>query len=160
MASLCLLADDGTTAERWELGEEPLAVGRGAGADAIVEDNALSRKHFVILREGDSYLLKDLGSRNGTFVDGKPATATRLHHSDCILAGQTVFVFTNREPAQNAVERVIPNKPVRRMMPEKIFMMCALIPHSPFRIPHFGDSPPHSSLICSCGYVRYTFQMG
>jgi len=94
MASLCLLGEDGLPVGRWDLGDGPLAIGRGEAADIIVDDDALSRRHFEISREGGNYLLRDLNSQNGTFVDGQRARATPLHHSDCILAGRTLFVFT------------------------------------------------------------------
>ncbi len=95
MATLCLLDENGVTAERWELGGQPLAIGRGAAADIVVDDAALSRRHFVIVPEADGYLLKDLGSQNGTWVDGEPAKATRLRHHTCILAGRTLFMFSD-----------------------------------------------------------------
>ncbi|HWQ90139.1 MAG TPA: FHA domain-containing protein [Clostridia bacterium] len=97
MASLCLLDDEGTAASRWEVGARPLAVGRGATADIIVADPALSRRHFIISREGGHYVVKDLQSQNGTFVDGQPATTKPLQPSDCILAGRSVFVFLDKE---------------------------------------------------------------
>ena len=99
MASLCLLAEDGRKAGSWELGPRPLAVGRGESADIIINDASLSRRHFQIVREGDEYLLRDLNSRNGTFVDGKRAAATKLRHHDCILAGRTLFLFTEQPGA-------------------------------------------------------------
>jgi len=99
MASLCLLNENGVTAERWDLGAQPVSVGRGATADVRINDASLSRRHFVIVRDGKDYLLKDLNSRNGTFVDGRPAKSTRLHHHDCIVAGRTVFVFSAPHPA-------------------------------------------------------------
>jgi len=95
MARLCLLSDDGSTAQKWELGDEPVAVGRGDSADIVIPDEALSRLHFAISRQENGYVIKDLHSQNGTFVDGQPTTATMLHHSECILAGRTVFVFTD-----------------------------------------------------------------
>jgi pSer/pThr/pTyr-binding forkhead associated (FHA) protein len=84
-------------AEQWEIGALPLAVGRDESADIRVNDLALSRRHFVIVREGATYLLKDLNSQNGTWVDGRRAHAepTRLSHHDCILAGRTLFLFSN-----------------------------------------------------------------
>ena len=97
MASLCLLDENGTLAERWELGAKPMTVGRGAAADVIVDDPALSRLHFLIERTGHDFMLKDLHSQNGTWVDGQLARLTKLHHHDCILAGRTVFLF--KEPA-------------------------------------------------------------
>jgi pSer/pThr/pTyr-binding forkhead associated (FHA) protein len=93
MASLCLLNDEGAMAGHWELGEHPVAVGRDESADVVIDDESLSRRHFVIVREGEHYLLKDLNSQNGTWVDGQRARATTLHHHDCIVAGRTLFLF-------------------------------------------------------------------
>ena len=86
-------------ADQWELGAEPLAVGRDASADVIVEDVALSRRHFLIVCEGGGYALKDLDSQNGTWVDGRLAKKepTPLRHHDCILAGRTLFLFDGRD---------------------------------------------------------------
>jgi pSer/pThr/pTyr-binding forkhead associated (FHA) protein len=96
MASLYLLNDDGALAEQWELGPEPLSVGRDDSADVQIDDGALSRRHFLIQRQGQDYLLKDLNSQNGTWVDGQRASATKLHHHDCIVAGRTLFLFNER----------------------------------------------------------------
>jgi pSer/pThr/pTyr-binding forkhead associated (FHA) protein len=63
----------------------------------VIEDAALSRRHFVVEREGEGYLLKDLNSQNGTWVDGRRAqSATKLRHHDCILAGRTIFLFSEQ----------------------------------------------------------------
>ena len=94
MAALCLLDDVGVIAERWEITDRPVAVGRDASADVKINDESLSRRHFVIVREGQSYLLKDLDSQNGTWVAGKRARATKLRHNDCIAAGRTLFLFS------------------------------------------------------------------
>jgi len=93
MATLCLLGEDGALAQQWELGSEPMTVGRGASVDVKVEDDGLSRRHFMVVREGADYLVKDLSSRNGTWVHGHRALAARLSHNDCILAGKTLFRF-------------------------------------------------------------------
>lgn len=99
MASLCLLDENGIMSRRWELGEKPLAVGRGKSADIVIQDATLSRRHFMVEREGESYLLKDLKSQNGTWVDGRRAESTKLHHHDCILAGRTIFMFSEQAVA-------------------------------------------------------------
>ena len=98
MASLCLLDENGIMARRWELGDKPITVGRGVSADVVINDATLSRQHFVVERDGTTYLLKDLRSQNGTWVDGKPAKTTPLHHHDCILAGRTIFLFSAASP--------------------------------------------------------------
>jgi pSer/pThr/pTyr-binding forkhead associated (FHA) protein len=101
MASLYLLAEDGTLADQWELGAEALSVGRDASADVIIDDQSLSRRHFLIECKGGNYLLTDLNSSNGTWVDGRAARSepTPLHHHDCIAAGRTLFLF-NEQPVQ------------------------------------------------------------
>src|SRR2546425_42233 len=100
MATLCLLDDVGVIAARWELTDQPVAVGRDASADVKINDESLSRRHFLIQREGENYLLKDLNSQNGTWVAGKRALATKLRHNDCIAAGRTLFLFSeNSVPA-------------------------------------------------------------
>ncbi len=93
MATLCLLGDDGTVGKQWEIGGEPVTVGRGASVDVKVVDDGLSRRHFMVVREGEEYLIKDLSSRNGTWVHGHRALTARLRHNDCILAGHTLFRF-------------------------------------------------------------------
>ena len=93
MADLCLLDDNGAVAQRWELGDESVAVGRDELADIPIPDDTLSRRHFLIWREGESFLIKDLSSQNGTWVDGQRAQGTKLSHNVCIVAGRTVFMF-------------------------------------------------------------------
>ena len=99
MASLCLLGEDGTMVERWEVGDQPTAIGRDETADVTIADAALSRRHFLIWREGDHYLIKDLNSQNGTWVDGQRARGTKLRQNDCILAGRTLFLFSEHAAA-------------------------------------------------------------
>ncbi len=99
MATLCLLGDDGATGEQWKISDQPVTVGRGASVDVRVEDVGLSRRHFMIVREGADYLVKDLSSRNGTWVHGHRALTARLRHNDCILAGHTLFRFCEERAA-------------------------------------------------------------
>ena len=96
MAILCLLGEDGAVIQRWDVGDQPVAIGRDETADVTIEDASLSRRHFMIWREGDNYLIKDLHSQNGTWVDGQRAQGTKLHQNECILAGRTIFLFQER----------------------------------------------------------------
>lgn len=100
-ATLYLLDDDGGIAERWEIGARPVAVGRDEAATAVINDATLSRRHFIISREEEGYVLQDLGSHNGTWVGGQRALKerTRLHDNVCIVAGHTVFLFSEHLPA-------------------------------------------------------------
>jgi len=106
MAILTLLGDDGAVTAQWELREQPLSVGRDESADVTVADATLSRRHFQIVRQGEAYVLQDLDSQNGTWVDGHRAerAAVRLQHHDCILAGRSLFMFS--ETASQRVSAV------------------------------------------------------
>lgn len=86
-------------AGQWELGEQPLVVGRGDAVDAYIEDVSASRRHAVILREKDNYVIEDLGSQNGTWVEGRRVLAARLYHNAHIVVGRTQLVFLERQPA-------------------------------------------------------------
>jgi len=101
MADLYLLAEDGAVAQRWEIGDQPAAVGRDEIAEITIPDATLSRRHFMIWREGDNYLIKDLNSQNGTFVDGQRVRGTTLRHDVCIAAGRTLFLFRERSLTVN-----------------------------------------------------------
>jgi pSer/pThr/pTyr-binding forkhead associated (FHA) protein len=101
MATLYRINNDGTRAGRWDIDEAPILVGRSRQAKVSIEDEGVSRRHFLILREGDDYVIKDLNSRNGTWVAGRRVFAERLHDDDCILAGHTLFRFV-RQPASSA----------------------------------------------------------
>ncbi|HPJ56141.1 MAG TPA: FHA domain-containing protein [Kiritimatiellia bacterium] len=77
-----------------ELTGEPLSIGRSREADIPLLDDKVSRVHCGIrLSEGEFYL-KDLKSRNGTFVNGERVEDTvKLKPGDRIQVGSTVFVL-------------------------------------------------------------------
>jgi transcriptional regulator with GAF, ATPase, and Fis domain len=68
-------------------------VGRQATNDLQLEDNAVSRRHCLFFRAGDNCKLKDLDSRNGTFVTGTPVTEQPLEPGDEIRIGGSVFCY-------------------------------------------------------------------
>ena len=103
MATLCLLDDVGLVAKRWELNDKPISIGRDDSAEIILDDESLSRQHFMVFRDKEGYSIQDLDSQNGTWVDGKRTHTTRLKHHDCIVAGRTIFLFDER-----TVSKIVP----------------------------------------------------
>ncbi|HEV3452029.1 MAG TPA: FHA domain-containing protein [Acidimicrobiia bacterium] len=77
--------------ELYQLGEE-ITVGRGGGCSIVLpDDHYVSTLHARVFRRGDEVLVEDLGSRNGTYLNGSPVTsATRLRRGDRVQFGQTV----------------------------------------------------------------------
>ena len=72
-----------------------LAVGRSSSADlSFPEDAGLSRRHLQLIREGDSWFVEDLGSKNGTFLNDAPLKArTLLRPGDRIAAGHLAITY-------------------------------------------------------------------
>ncbi|HPQ38915.1 MAG TPA: FHA domain-containing protein [bacterium] len=79
-----------------------LVIGR-RGADVNLNDRLVSRRHAAIEAGGGRYLLKDLGSTNGTFLNGQPAGMEFLKHGDEIQIGSTLIRFTIRGMESNIV---------------------------------------------------------
>ena len=69
------------------------SVGRHATNDLQLEDTAVSRRHCVFVRSRQGCTLKDLESRNGTFIAGTPVTEQRLEPGDEITIGASVFCY-------------------------------------------------------------------
>jgi pSer/pThr/pTyr-binding forkhead associated (FHA) protein len=97
MAFLYHIKTDGSPPDCWVVGEKPLVLGRGDCADAYVEDDALSRGHFLIVREQEEFFLIDLSSANGVWINGERISARKLQAREFIQAGDSQFCFS-REP--------------------------------------------------------------
>ncbi len=65
-------------------------LGRGTGADIVIADAAVSRVHAAVRVDGQTVVLEDLGSSNGTTVNGQLITAPwRLAPGDVVSLGST-----------------------------------------------------------------------
>ena len=106
MASLWLLDENGLKSRGWDIGDQPLAIGRDETADVIVDDETLSRRHFMVVPGGQAFEVHDLDSQNGTFVDGKPADKTAIRHHNCIQAGRSLFIFD--DPTTAGLQAALP----------------------------------------------------
>jgi sigma-B regulation protein RsbU (phosphoserine phosphatase) len=72
---------------------EGLTVGRGGHCSLVIRDSAASRQHLEIKGTGSGYVCRDLGSRNGTLVNGNRITICELNDRDEIHIGETVLRF-------------------------------------------------------------------
>src|SRR6478672_10963142 len=68
-----------------------LVVGRGINSDIAIYDPTISRRHAELMIGTDGVHVRDLGSSNGTCINGTRITAGRLHPNDSITFGKVLF---------------------------------------------------------------------
>ncbi len=84
--------------------QKEITLGRAATNSIILEDNSVSRTHSVLQSDGRSYTLRDIGSRNGTFVNEKKIQGeVELRHLDAIKIGIYTLRFLT-EPTEEPFE--------------------------------------------------------
>ncbi|MFA9613768.1 MAG: FHA domain-containing protein [Deltaproteobacteria bacterium] len=93
MAQLTLQFKD-LALKEFELTGQSMTMGREPDNDIIVENLLVSGYHARIDPAGREYILTDLQSKNGTFVNGERVTSTKLKDGDQILVGKHTIVFT------------------------------------------------------------------
>jgi sigma-B regulation protein RsbU (phosphoserine phosphatase) len=83
--------------ERLPLGRLRITIGRSARNDVCVPDPFASRVHAEVRREGDQYVIQDLGSANGTYYNGsRLEQVVPLTHGGRIQIGETEIVFKDK----------------------------------------------------------------
>ncbi|MFW6147071.1 MAG: FHA domain-containing protein [Thermodesulfobacteriota bacterium] len=80
--------------------KDNLTVGRNESNDIVIDNLAVSGLHARIDKSGDSYILTDLQSTNGTFVNDKTVTSQRLQHKDKITVGKHFLFFAMSQEEQ------------------------------------------------------------
>jgi sigma-B regulation protein RsbU (phosphoserine phosphatase) len=97
MAEISIDTGDGSR-ERFPLASERVTIGRSRDSDIFLPDQWLSRHHAEILKKDASFFLHDLGSKNGTLLNGEPVHGDRrLRHGDVITLGEHVLTFSIEE---------------------------------------------------------------
>jgi len=81
------------TGERFTLGEHPISIGRRPDSNVVLADPNVSRNHAEIRPHGDGFLLIDLGSTNGTRVNGVRVEQRVLADGDELTFGNTRLYF-------------------------------------------------------------------
>ncbi|CAA9235228.1 MAG: hypothetical protein AVDCRST_MAG50-1396 [uncultured Acidimicrobiales bacterium] len=82
--SAAVILGDGS---RIGVGDEPLIIGRSPDADVVLNDAQVSRHHAEIRRDGNTFSVLDLGSMNGTRVNGAGIRQQQLADGDQITVG-------------------------------------------------------------------------
>ena len=128
-----LVIAEGKEAGREFLFEQAaVLIGRTPECDVVLYDPGVSRQHARIFREGSTYFVEDMGSSNGTKVNGNLVRRAELKIGDAIGLGPVVFTFG--APATAALEgpptgenliadvntRIVSQEDIRRKMPKEV----------------------------------------
>lgn len=105
-----------------------VTIGKADGNDVIVaSDAAVSRLHAALEPYGATWCIRDLGSRNGTFVNGERVISERaLHHGDEIRIGATRLVFRASEAPSAEMTAAVESAPeLTRRELDVLVALCA-----------------------------------
>jgi pSer/pThr/pTyr-binding forkhead associated (FHA) protein len=83
--------------EKRKLDQEVISIGRAQENDIVINNLSVSRYHAIIYNKGGKVVIKDLGSSNGTFVNGARVEESELWIGDVVLIGKHVLKFSRRD---------------------------------------------------------------
>jgi len=82
-------------------GDKPILLGRDPKASLQILDKGVSREHAEIFRVGEMVFIRDLGSRNGTYVNGDQTKEELLREGDVVRIGSTQIIFESTRAARD-----------------------------------------------------------
>lgn len=119
------------TGATFSLVEEEIVLGREASATVCIADGSVSRRHCRIQKQGDEFVLTDLESLNGSFINGVPVKARALQHGDRVRLGDSQFLFLVQEgdaPSTSSDikfhEQALSDSTVQLRLDEALFLMA------------------------------------
>ena len=126
MAKLFFVGLDGTEKSYRLQTHRPFTVGRDPGNDIILRDPKVSRHHAEIIFERGFFVVHDLTSANGTYINGKRVRVAPLTHSAQVRMGNTHGRFSEELPTEN--DDVAAAEPFEQPLP------------MPSAVPDFGSA--------------------
>ena len=93
---------DGVIVNRFDIDKAGLSIGRAASNQVQIDDTAVSTNHAeIVIEQNDDgkqvYVIRDVGSTNGTFLNEKQVERQFLHHKDVIRVAWNNFVFIDED---------------------------------------------------------------
>ncbi|MBQ3367318.1 FHA domain-containing protein [bacterium] len=92
------IVDGKDSGKNIEITKDEILAGRSLDNDFVISDISVSRKHFKIKKEGERFVISDMGSGNGIKVNGSKTTSTTLSDGDIISVGARQIKFEILNP--------------------------------------------------------------
>jgi len=93
--------------KKFNLDRDNFIIGRSSGADIRLEQEAVSRNHCKLVNTGDSVIVRDLGSTNGTYVNDQLVDEYRMRDGDLLKVGRCIFKFLSGDNIESAYHEEI-----------------------------------------------------
>jgi len=117
MAKLFFVGLDGTEKSYRLQTHRPFTVGRDPGNDIILRDPKVSRHHAEVVFERGFFVLHDLASANGTYVNGKRVRVAPLTHGAKLRMGNSMGRFSEELPTESDAPSLYAAEPYEQPMP-------------------------------------------
>jgi len=121
----------GTT---FPLTADQITIGRESASVVSLNHASVSRRHCVIEREGDNFKIRDLGSSNGTFVNGQPVHDKVLNHADQVRIGSIALLFLIEETDDTTSDHLVRfddsqpiNESAKQLRPESLLHQTEVV---------------------------------
>lgn len=103
----------------FELGANQLTIGRARESDIVVQSEAVSRLHARLIQSEGAWFIRDNGSKNGIFVNGKNCRESWLENGDIVQVGDFVFRFNDPSGGASAQpQNEVQPEPIAEAIPE------------------------------------------
>lgn len=110
-----VLSLDGVVLREVNLTKDRTTIGRRSHNDVVIDNLAVSGEHAVMIMSGHDVYLEDLGSTNGTTVNGQPIKKHLLQHADTVEIGKyRIRFYTNGGPEGGSAVDIDTSQPLRR----------------------------------------------
>lgn len=134
-------------------------IGRDPGVDFPIEEYVISRRHAKLEKRDDGFYVKDIGSKNGTYVNNKLVGEARLQDGDRMSLGTIVIIFRNPKEVDfgainkaKAVRRFVPAAPKVAAEPD-YEEEVGDIPEQPLGFPASEENPADDEDLSQTGSV-------
>ncbi len=107
-AKLVIISGD-RLGEEFSLERECVILGRGPNVDLAFDDSSMSRQHAALEFVDQQFRVRDLGSTNGTFLNGKPVQVGELQHGDRLEIGSLELQLIIEDAEETPDTYVLPS---------------------------------------------------
>lgn len=97
-----LIEEDGSPTRSFRLVTDAVSIGRSDAVDMVLPDADVSRKHALLIREGEGWVIEDQKSANGITVNGSAAERAALGHGDVVVVGRFRLVFQSDDEGEHS----------------------------------------------------------